>query len=98
VIFSAAPITVYAVSGRKKKATDEQMLRAVACSPDVVATAQELLPLVPYQSRAGVLDRLNDLYEQGLIAKKEVGSAATVWWLTDDGRRLLYEKSQSDTK
>jgi DNA-binding MarR family transcriptional regulator len=42
-------------------------------------------------TRAGVHKRLKELVEQGLVRKRDVGSRATVYWLSEEGRRQATE-------
>ncbi|NLV08345.1 HTH domain-containing protein [Halomicrobium mukohataei] len=43
-------------------------------------------------SRQGVYKRLKDLEEQGLLKSKKAADTRN-WWITDEGRRYLSEKS-----
>lgn len=74
--------------GRPKKQDDEKILRAVALSPDPVVTASEIADVTDYNID-GARGRLEDLYEEGWVDKRKVGARATVWWLTDAGRKQL---------
>ena len=74
--------------GRRKKAGDEEILRAMALSPDPIATTAELAEIIDY-SPDGIRNRLEDLEEKGLIESKDVGARATVWWITRAGRNQL---------
>lgn len=74
--------------GRRKRVEDDEILRAIAVSPDPIVTASELTERVDY-SADGVRNRLEDLEEEGLVMSRDVGSRAKVWWITTHGRQRL---------
>jgi DNA-binding MarR family transcriptional regulator len=78
------------VTGRNERQTDTDFLREIALSPDPIVTAPELAERMDY-TRAEVHKRLNDLVEQGLVRKRDVGSRPTVYWLSEAGRRKATE-------
>ena len=74
--------------GRNKKVGEKEILEAIALSPDPIVTAAELAQSVDY-SPDGMRNRLQELYDDGLVNKKDVGARATVWWISEDGRDRL---------
>ena len=76
------------MAGRKRQITDQEILRAVALSPDPIVTAPELAAELGV-SRQGLNPRLQQLVDSGALEKRSVGSRAAVYWLTDDGRQAL---------
>lgn len=74
--------------GRKKRIDDKDILREIAIHPDPVVTAPELAENLDY-STDGIRKRLYDLFEDGYVMKRDVGSRATVWWITTKGRQEL---------
>lgn len=74
--------------GRSKRVSDEDLLRAIATSPDPIVTAPELADRVEY-SVDGVRERLKGLEEQGYVRCRDVGARATIWWITPEGRQQL---------
>ena len=74
--------------GRSKKVGDIEVLKAIALSPDPVVTAPELAEKLGY-SDDGVRNRLKDLEEDGFVKRRDVGSRATIWWITTQGRAEL---------
>lgn len=70
------------------KATDREVLEALATYPDPVATSTELAKRLPITQQA-VYKRLQKFEEQGWVRQKSVGANATVWWLEPSGRREL---------
>jgi DNA-binding MarR family transcriptional regulator len=79
------------VTGRKPETSDKEILKEVALSPDPIVTAPELAERMDY-TRQGVNNRLNDLAEKGYLERRDVGSRATVYWITEKGRELLAER------
>lgn len=82
------PRTLYGMMGRSKKADDEEILRAIATSPDPIVTAAELTERLPYKID-GMRVRLQELEEKGFVRSRDVGARATIWWITPEGRREL---------
>ena len=74
--------------GRRKRVEDDEILQAIAVSPDPIVTASELSEHMDYTDD-GVRNRLDDLEEQGLVMSRDVGSRAKVWWITTQGRQKL---------
>lgn len=66
--------------GRKKKMSDEELIKIIESHPDKAVTAGEITDKVD-MTRAGVLERLNALSDEGAITKKKVGARAVVWWV-----------------
>jgi predicted ArsR family transcriptional regulator len=74
--------------GRKKRVSDEDLLVAIATSPDPIVTAPELSNRVDY-TEDGVRRRLDELESKGYVESRDVGARATIYWITPDGRRAL---------
>jgi len=66
--------------------TDAELLRRIRLLPDPMVTAKELTEQVDLEN-ATVNRRLDRLVEDGYLNEKKVGSAAVVYWLTDDGKQ-----------
>lgn len=65
--------------GRKPTITDEEILEVFRNSPDPVLTASEVADQLPVERR-GVLDRLKNLEDEGVLQAKKVGGRSKVWW------------------
>lgn len=63
--------------------TDTDILQAFDQSTAPVLTAAELAEDLPI-GRGAVRERLLGLLDRGLLARKQVGSRAVVWWVTED--------------
>jgi len=74
--------------GRPTKVDDQEILQAIALSPDPVVTAPELSEKLGY-SNDGIRHRLESLQDNGLVKSRDVGARATIWWLTSAGRENL---------
>jgi predicted transcriptional regulator len=72
-------------AGRKPTVSDEEILRAVRVHPEPVITAKDIVEQIEL-TRQGVHNRLEDLVEEGYLKRKEVGSRAVVYWLSDKGK------------
>ncbi len=75
--------------------TDEDLLAAFDHAAAPVLTAAELAEGLPI-GRGAVRERLLDLKDRGLIARKQVGSRAVVWWVVDDTDDPSDEISDND--
>jgi len=69
--------------GRKPEVTDDEILAVFRGSDEPVLTASEVAAALPI-GRRGVHDRLLDLDEREVLARKDVGPRA-VWWPPDTG-------------
>jgi len=76
--------------GPDERVSEEDILREIALSPDPVVTAAEIAERTDY-TRSNVNYRLSNLVESGDVKRKEVGARAVVYWITDAGRKRLYE-------
>jgi len=74
--------------GATPEISDTELLREVYLSPDAIVTTGELADRTGY-SRQAVNYRFQNLIEEGLLTSRDVGSRATVYWLTDAGERRL---------
>ena len=77
------------MAGRKKETSDIEILKAVASSPHPVVVTSELEDELD-MTRQGIHKRLVDLEEDGLV-NSAMKAASRVWWVTDDGRKYIYE-------
>lgn len=73
---------------RSKRLDDTEILQSIASHPDPVVTATEMADRLDY-SADGMRNRLQELAEEGYIIRRDVGSRATVWWITTSGRQQL---------
>jgi predicted transcriptional regulator len=62
--------------------TDTELTEIITNHDDRAVTASEVADAAN-MTNAGVLKRLNDLAQRGIVSKKEVGSRAVVWWVSD---------------
>lgn len=69
--------------GRKKTISDVEILRHFAHSPDPAFVATEFTDDFD-MSRQGVLSRLDDLEDQGLLRSK-MASGRRIFWITHSG-------------
>jgi len=76
--------------GRDERVSDIEILREVALSPDPIVTAKEMADRVDY-TRQGINNRLNGLIDDGFLERREVGSKAVVYWITDRGQEQVGE-------
>jgi len=76
--------------GRPPRFSNKDMLRLVALHPEPVVSSRDIAEKVDMTQR-GVNKRLQRLAEDGLLQKKEVGSSAMVFWLTQEGKEELSE-------
>jgi repressor of nif and glnA expression len=82
---------------RNFKTSDEEILRVLVEHPHPALKSSEIKDaLTESVSRQAVNYRLNGLRERGLVDSKQFGSSARGWWITDDGRKLLWADDQSD--
>ena len=65
--------------GRKPTVSDDEILNVFHNSPDPVLTAPEIAEQFSI-SRRGILDRLRNLEDDGILRSKKVGGRRTVWW------------------
>lgn len=63
-------------------------MRVIALHPEPVITAADIHEELDLR-RASALARLNTLADEGYLEKKQVGSSAVVFWMTDLGREKL---------
>lgn len=68
-------------SGRKPRASDEDILSVLRNADDPVLSTAEIADQLPIKRRS-TLDRLRGLEEQGLVQSKQIGGRNTVWWLS----------------
>jgi len=73
--------------GRSKTMSDEEIIETIRSHPDEVVTAPEVAEEID-MTPAGVLKRLDQLAEEGVVTKKKVGSRAVVWWVNENQASL----------
>lgn len=68
--------------GRRPVVSDSELVEAISTHDDRAVTASEVAEQVDIK-RPGTLQRLKQLYEEGVVERKRVGSRAVIWWLAD---------------
>jgi DNA-binding MarR family transcriptional regulator len=76
--------------GQNPEVGDIQLLREIYLSPDPIVTAKEIAERTDY-TRQAIRYRFNKLIEKGYLEKREVGSRAVVYWLSDEGEQQIIE-------
>jgi predicted transcriptional regulator len=71
--------------GRNRVVSDTEILREIRLHPDPIVTASEVAEAVDMTPQ-GVNSRLNELVDEELVVRKDVGARAAVYWLTDAGK------------
>jgi repressor of nif and glnA expression len=85
------------VASRNFKTSDEEILSVLVEHPNPALTSSEIKEaLAESVSRQGVNYRLNSLQDRGLVASKAFGASARGWWITDEGREMVWADGQSD--
>ena len=74
--------------GRPPRLSNADVLRIVALHHEPVVSSADVCDKMDMTQR-GANKRLQRLVDDGLLAQKEVGSSAMVFWLTDDGKKEL---------
>jgi predicted transcriptional regulator len=67
-------------SGRKRRVSDDEILRVFRDTTDPVLTATEVAEELPI-GKSGVHPRLRELAANGRLSRKDVGGRAVVWWI-----------------
>jgi len=67
---------------------DVDLLREVYLSPDPIVTAPEMAERTGYV-RQNIHYRFSRFVERGWLKSRDVGSHATVFWITDEGINVL---------
>jgi predicted ArsR family transcriptional regulator len=62
--------------------SDEEILAVFERTSDPVVTTSDLAEELPIGRRA-VRERLSDLEERGIVARKTVGARSVVWWVRE---------------
>lgn len=75
---------------------DEQIIEAIRDVDTPVARAKDVAPQVPIGKRA-VLNRLENLYDDGLVEKLDVGARAAVFWVKDRSTEATIEMENGST-
>lgn len=84
------------MSGHQPRVDDIDLLREVYLSPDPIVTAKEIAQKLDDNNlspatRQGVRERFIEYIDNGWMERREVGSKAVVYWLTDEGKRKVVE-------
>jgi len=74
--------------GRPPRLSNADVLKIVALHHEPVVSSADVCDQMDMTQR-GANKRLQRLVDDGLLAQKEVGSSAMVFWLTDDGKKEL---------
>jgi len=64
--------------------TESDILRALREHPEPVATAQDLADKLDVTSET-VRRHLSSLRDRGVVARKQAGARAVVWWVAETG-------------
>jgi predicted ArsR family transcriptional regulator len=65
--------------GRPRSVTDDEILESFRTATDPVLSASEVAERLSV-GRRGILTRLKQLEEDGVLRSKKFGSQRTVWW------------------
>jgi len=87
------------MASRNFKTSDKEVLRVLVEHPHPALKASEIRDALEQSvSRQAVNYRLNSLREQGFVDSKQFGASARGWWVTDEGRKMLWAETddQSD--
>lgn len=84
---------------RNFKTSDREVLQTLVDHPHPALKSSEIQEMLDSDVSTNAVNyRLNKLKKRGAVDSKSFGSSAKGWWITDEGRKLLWElKSQSDT-
>lgn len=66
-------------AGRKPTVSDEEILKVFQNASDPVLTASEVADKFSI-GRRGILKRLDNLEDEGILISKKIGGRRTVWW------------------
>jgi len=77
--------------GRTERVSDADVLAAIQRTYAPVSTASQLAEELEYTTD-GMRKRLERMEDDGLINSRKVGARARVFWLSDDGDKLLAEQ------
>ena len=81
--------------GPDRDASDEEILRVLVLAYEPALGTSDVANAFGVTRRAAG-NWLDDLYERGLVEKGTAGPA-TIWWVSDRGRRQLSEATSSDS-
>jgi hypothetical protein len=70
-------------AGGPSRVTDEDVLRVLHAHSEPVATAPDLAAVLDVSAET-VRRRLSNLHEEELVARKQAGARAVVWWPVED--------------
>ena len=76
--------------GPSPKVSDTEFMREMVLTETPVVTASEMADKLG-MSRQNANYRLKSLEKQGYVGRKEVGSRAVVYWVTDEGKEVLFK-------
>jgi predicted transcriptional regulator len=79
------------MAGRKPTIEKIDVLNAIATAKAPFLGTKEIADELG-MSKRGILNWLDDLEEEGLLHKREIGKSM-IWWLSQEGREYLYEES-----
>jgi Fe2+ or Zn2+ uptake regulation protein len=68
--------------GRSPTVSDSDIVEHIKEHQDPAVTTKEICAKVDI-GKAGTYSRLEQLKEDGVVVKKDVGSRAVVWWVAD---------------
>lgn len=73
--------------GRRPKFTDKELIQLFRDSDQPVLTSNDITEAFDI-SQQGAYKRLQQLYDEGVIGRRKVGSSAVVWWLVDQSESV----------
>lgn len=74
------------MGGRPPAVSDNEILAVFEESDDPVLFTSEVTDSIPIEQQ-GTRQRLNELYSEGLLEKKQTGKCV-VWWISDKGKSI----------
>jgi hypothetical protein len=84
------PAEIGTMGGRPPTVEAVEVMRAIALHPEPVVAARDINEEIGLEP-ASALERLKSLADEGYLKKKQPGSSALVFWMSDKGRELLAE-------
>lgn len=78
------------MGGRPPSVEAVEVMRAIALHPEPVVTAADIHEMLDLTTD-GARERMKKLVTNGYLESKKVGSSGLVFWMTDEGKKLLNE-------
>ena len=80
--------------GPERKATDQKILRSIRDHFAPAVGTSDIAESIEV-SRQTADNHLRDLWDEGMVDSIKVGRSR-IWWITNEGRRLLSELTEED--